>query len=60
MMGLRMIDGIDLKIKNNLLAYKFFKKQLIKTKIENNHLKSTNIDKLNITLLKCLEKVEKE
>ncbi len=57
MMGLRLTEGIDLKIKNNYLAYQCFKDNLNKSKlikIKNNHLICTNINLLDSLLVDLL------
>lgn len=52
MMGLRLVNGIDLRIKDNFYAFKYFENKLInKTKIVNNHLRAKNIDLLDDILI---------
>lgn len=53
MMGLRMIDGINLSDKNNYEAYSFFKEKLNHEllEIKNNFLKAKNINLLDEILL---------
>lgn len=55
-MGLRLIDGIDLSIKHQCDAYNFFKKKLDHNKliIKNNHVKVKNINLLDDVLLSII------
>lgn len=55
MMGLRLVEGIDLNDPTNLAAYNFFKDKLSHVKItKNRHLKADNIDLLNDILIALL------
>lgn len=57
MMGLRLAKGIDLTIKNNYLAYQYFKKKLVTSnlvKIVNNYLFCTNLNLLDNLLVDLL------
>ena len=56
MMGLRLIQGINLKNKDNLKAYNFFKNKIDKKQIiiKNNYLRVKNIDKLDNILIELV------
>lgn len=55
MMGLRLIDGIDLNDPINLAAYNFFKDKLTNVEVtKNHHLKANNVDLLNDVLIKLI------
>lgn len=55
MMGLRLIDGINLNNSVNLDAYNFFKNKLENVKIsKQNYLKANNVDLLNDILIKLI------
>ena len=54
MMGLRLKSGINLKIKRNFLAYKYFKDKLMNCTIHNHYLKCTNIDLLDDLLINLI------
>jgi oxygen-independent coproporphyrinogen-3 oxidase len=54
MMGLRLIDGIDLRIKKNHDAYRFYQKKLQHIKIVNHHLCAENVNVLDTILLDIL------
>lgn len=56
-MGLRKVEGIDLNIKKNKDAFEFYKDKLDKNLyiIEDNHLKSKNLDLLNSLLINLYE-----
>ena len=55
-MGLRLIEGIDLSIEKNLKAYEFFKNDINPNLIEikNNHLKAKNINQLDDILISII------
>jgi oxygen-independent coproporphyrinogen-3 oxidase len=53
-MGLRLKKGINLKKKNNLLAYEYFKNKLKYVHVKNNHLIANNRNKLNDILIELL------
>jgi hypothetical protein len=53
-MGLRLCEGINLKNKRNLNAYKFFKSKLTNVYIKNEKLSTYNINFLNSILEKML------
>lgn len=52
-MGLRLIEGIDLRVEINKKAYEFYKEKINESLIiiENNYLKAKNIDLLNDILI---------
>ena len=55
-MGLRLIEGMDLSIEKNLKAYEFFKNDINPNLIEikNNHLKAKNINQLDDILISII------
>lgn len=54
MMGLRLKNGLDLKIKRNFLAYKYFENKLTNCTIKNNFLICNNIDLLDDLLINLI------
>lgn len=55
MMGLRLVNGIDLNKPINLAAYNFFKDKLTDVTVtKNHHLKVQNVDLLNDVLIKLI------
>jgi hypothetical protein len=54
MMGLRLVNGIDLKDKNVLNAFNYYKNKLKHYHIKNNHLVANNVNTLNECLVDCL------
>lgn len=56
MMGLRLTSGIDLSIKDNLLAYHFFKKLIPHNlvSIKNHHLIAKNINQIDNILIELI------
>lgn len=54
MMGLRLVDGLDLNNSKYLKSYEYYKNKLTDCFIENNQLKIKNIDLLHDVLVKLL------
>jgi oxygen-independent coproporphyrinogen-3 oxidase len=54
MMGLRMIQGLNLSIDKYYQAYRFFKPKLDYVRIKNNYLSACNINLLDNVLEKII------
>jgi len=54
MMGLRLVEGIDLSIPDNLDAYRMFYDDLINVYVRDNHLRAKHIDLLHECLVEII------
>lgn len=54
MMGLRLVDGLNLDIEKYKNAFNFFKEKLTNCQVINNHLQANNIDLLDDVLINLL------